>query len=41
MTFVGVIYIIEGILIIVDGNRGAIPVFTSKEGKIIWRIFIK
>lgn len=35
MTFVGVIYIIQGILIIIDGSRGAIPVFTSKEGKII------
>lgn len=35
MIFIGVIYVIQGILIIVDGSRGAIPVFTSKEGKII------
>ena len=35
MTFVGVIYLIKGLLIIVDGSRGAIPVFTNKEGKII------
>ncbi len=35
MTFIGVIYVIQGILIIIDGSRGAIPVFTSKEGKII------
>ncbi|WP_195467532.1 PDZ domain-containing protein [Clostridium sp. D43t1_170807_H7] len=35
MTFVGVIYILEGLLIIVDGNRGAIPVFTKKEDKIV------
>lgn len=35
MSFVGVIYIIKGMLIMVDGSRGAIPVFTSKNGKII------
>ena len=35
MTFVGVMYILEGLLIIVDGNRGAIPVFTKKEDKIV------
>lgn len=35
ITFVGIIYIIEGILIIFDGNRGAIPVFTKREDKII------
>ena len=35
MTFIGVIYVIQGVLIIIDGSRGAIPVFTSKEGKII------
>ena len=33
MTFVGVMYILEGLLIIVDGNRGAIPVFTKKRTK--------
>ena len=35
MIFVGVMYILEGLLIIVDGNRGAIPVFTKKEDKIV------
>lgn len=35
MTFVGVIYILEGSLIIFDGSRGAIPVFTKKEDKIV------
>lgn len=35
MTFVGIMYIIEGILIIFDGDRGAIPVFTKKEDKIV------
>ena len=35
MTFVGVIYILEGFLIIFDGSRGAIPVFTKKDDKIV------
>lgn len=35
MTFVGVIYILEGVLIIFDGSRGAIPVFTKKDDKIV------
>ena len=35
MTFVGVMYILEGVLIIFDGDRGAIPVFTKKEDKIV------
>lgn len=35
MTFIGVIYIIEGFLIMFDGSRGAIPVFTKKEDKIV------
>lgn len=35
MTFIGVMYILEGLLIIFDGNRGAIPVFTKKDDKIV------
>lgn len=35
MTFIGVLHIIEGLLVMIDGSRGAIPVFTKKEGKII------
>lgn len=34
MTLVGVLHLVEGLLVILDGDRGAIPVFTSKEGKI-------
>ena len=34
-TFIGVMYVLEGILIIIDGNRGAIPVFTKKDDKIV------
>ena len=35
MIFVGVMHIAEGILVIFDGSRGAVPVFTNKENKII------
>lgn len=35
MTFVGIIHVVEGILIMFDGGRGAIPVFTNKDNKII------
>ena len=35
VTLVGVLHIIEGILVIVDGSRGAIPVFTKKNDKIV------
>lgn len=32
---IGIFHIIEGILVMVDGDRGAIPVFTNKDGKIL------
>lgn len=35
MTFVGVFHMVEGILVMVDGDRGAVPVFTNKDGKIL------
>lgn len=35
VTFIGVIYLLEGILIIFDGSKGAIPVFTKKDGNIV------
>jgi hypothetical protein len=35
MTFVGLFNIVEGILVMFDGGRGAIPVFTNKDNKII------
>ena len=34
MIFVGILHIVEGMLVMVDGSRGAIPVFTNKSGKI-------
>ena len=35
MTTVAVLHFIEGILVLIDGRRGAIPVFTSRDNKII------
>lgn len=34
-TFIGVIYIVEGILIMVDGGRGYVPVFSKKKDNIV------
>jgi len=41
MTLVGVLHIIEGGLVMVDGSRGAIPVFTSRDDKIIGGFALK
>ena len=35
MTLIGVLHVVEGLLVLIDGSRGAIPVFTNKGGKII------
>ncbi|MDP4091714.1 MAG: signal protein PDZ, partial [Bacillota bacterium] len=35
MTLVGILHVVEGILVYIDGHRGAIPVFTSSEGRIM------
>lgn len=35
MTFVGIMHIAEGFLVLFDGNRGAIPVFSNKNNKIV------
>lgn len=34
MTFVGILHIVESLLVMIDGDRGSIPVFSNKEGKI-------
>ncbi|WP_160677715.1 PDZ domain-containing protein [Clostridium sp. C8-1-8] len=41
ITFVGVLHIIEGILVSFDGDRGAIPVFTNKDGRILGGFALK
>lgn len=35
LLFVGVFHVVEGILVMLDGHRGGIPVFTESENKII------
>ncbi|WP_291650635.1 PDZ domain-containing protein [Clostridium sp.] len=35
MTFVGIMHVVEGILVIFDGARGAIPVFSNRDDKIV------
>ncbi|GAA0086970.1 S1C family serine protease [Clostridium sp. CTA-7] len=35
MTFVGLMHVVEGFLVIFDGGRGAIPVFSNKDNKIV------
>lgn len=35
MTFVGIMHVVEGFLVMFDGSRGAIPVFSNKENKIV------
>lgn len=41
MTLVGILHIIEGSLVMLDGSRGAIPVFTSRNNKIIGGFALK
>ena len=41
MTLVGVLHIIEGILVLIDGKKGSIPVFTNKDGNIIGGFALK
>lgn len=35
MTLVAVMHFVEGILVIIDGKKGAIPVFTNREDNIV------
>lgn len=35
MSMIAVIHIVEGVLIMIDGKTGSIPVFTKKNGRII------
>lgn len=34
MTFVGIMHVLEGFLVMFDGAKGAMPVFTSKDGNV-------
>jgi len=41
MTLIGILHIIEGSLVMIDGSRGAIPVFTNRDNKIIGGFALK
>lgn len=41
MTLVGILHIIEGSLVMLDGSRGAIPVFTNRDDKIMGGFALK
>jgi hypothetical protein len=41
MSLVAVLHIVEGILVMVDGHKGAIPVFTNKDDKVIGGFALK
>ncbi|SHH58084.1 PDZ domain-containing protein [Clostridium grantii] len=41
MTMVAIIYLTQGILIMIDGGRGSIPVFSKRNGEIIGGFALK
>lgn len=41
MTMVGILHIVEGLLVAIDGSRGAIPVFSNNDGKIVGGFALK
>src|SRR3712207_3700833 len=41
MTLVAVMHFVEGILVMIDGSRGSIPIFTKKNGEIIGGFALK
>ncbi|WP_027625193.1 PDZ domain-containing protein [Clostridium lundense] len=41
MTMIAVLHFVEGLLIITDGSRGTVPVFTKREDKIIGGFVMK
>lgn len=41
ISMVAVLHIVEGLLVIIDGNKGSIPVFSNRENKIIGGFALK
>lgn len=41
MSMIAVLHFVEGILVIIDGKKGSIPVFTNKSGQIIGGFALK
>ncbi len=40
-SLIGILHVVEGILVTFDGHKGAIPIFTSKNNKIIGGFALK
>lgn len=41
MTLIAVLHFVEGILVILDGSKGAIPIFTRKDNRIVGGFALK
>ena len=41
MIFIGVMHVVEGILVMIDGSRGAVPVFSNNNDKILGGYVLK
>ena len=41
MSLIGVLHIMEGVLVIIDGNKGAIPVFANRNDSIVGGFALK
>lgn len=41
MSLIGVLHIIEGMLVMIDGSKGAVPVFANKNDKVIGGFALK
>lgn len=41
MTLIAILHFVEGILVMADGNKGSIPIFTKKDNRIIGGFALK
>ncbi|SHK60814.1 PDZ domain-containing protein [Clostridium cavendishii DSM 21758] len=41
ITFVGILHVVEGLLVMLDGTKGAVPVFTNRDDKIMGGFALK
>jgi hypothetical protein len=41
VTLIGVLHVVEGIMVAIDGSRGSVPVFTERKEKIIGGFSLK
>lgn len=41
MTLIAILHFVEGIMIILDGKRGSVPIFTNRDGKVFGGFVLK